>query len=194
MEDRTADLLGLADVHRWGVIKTTRHQNVAEHSFNVAIIAVEIATQLGQQGNFFVSTDLMNSIMWWSLIHDAPEVLTGDIDGKFKRVLPRITKAAMVEAEQEHFQWMPQPMPEAKVIVKVADVLESILFLRSWMTGERAACVEDELLQLVLPEAVTAAARLGVGTHLGMHQIANNILDCVSRENQTVQFRLRRER
>jgi len=153
---RTTDLLGLADVHRWGVIKMNRTQSVAEHSFNVAVIAMELAERLGHD-------DIERDILWWSLIHDAPETLSGDIDGKFKRDYPSVSEAVH-EAEAMAFPWFVDEAPNkytvVNAIVKLADKIEAIQFIRTWGVGGRADSVYHELRKIMAMETVPWAARI----------------------------------
>lgn len=155
VSDRTADLLGLADVERWGVIKTLRPQSVAEHSFAVAVIAMELAERLGHGKVDY--TDGMH-LLWWSLVHDAPETLTSDIDGKFKRDNPEF-RAALVEAEEAAFPWYKitarHVIPaHVRWTVKAADKIESISFIQMWGKGPRANDIFHELTAILFNEIV----------------------------------------
>jgi 5'-deoxynucleotidase YfbR-like HD superfamily hydrolase len=149
--DRTADLLALADVHRWSVIKMHRTQSVAEHSFATAVITMELAQRMGY------SATAVSGMVLWALVHDAPETLTGDIDGKFKRDNP-IAKAAINTAEDIAFPWYARfatEVPEhVKTIVKVADQIEALTFLHTWGVGPRADDVYRELLAILFEEVV----------------------------------------
>lgn len=153
--DRTTDLLGLGDVQRWGVIKTLRQQSVAEHSFNVAVIAMELAERLE-----CTSRSVANIVMW-AIVHDAPETLTGDVDGKFKRDNP-IVRDTMRLVEDEYFPWYRDchhTVPEfIRHIVKTADRIEAIQFIKVWGLGPRADDVYRELLSILFEEIVPSLA------------------------------------
>lgn len=158
IQGRTADLLALVDVKRWVVIKTSRTQSVAEHSFAVAIIAMELSERLsnGKVGN-------MAELLWWALVHDVPETLTGDVDGKFKREFPAV-RSALVEAEDIAFPWYKItrqhviPM-DCQVLVKMADKIEAIAFITHWGIGPRADEVMRELTVILMGEMVRHAAQ-----------------------------------
>lgn len=155
---RTADLMSLSDVHRWNVIKTLRSQSVAEHSFNVAVIARELMHRLRPSAGYM---DLYN-LLWWSLVHDAPETYTGDLDGKFKREHPRVS-GAVADAEHVEFPWLESDRHSAGehviAIVKLADRIEAIQFIDTWGHGGRADGVFREL-QRLMDESLPDVARV----------------------------------
>lgn len=156
ISDQTADLLSLSEVKRWTVVHTLRPQSVAEHSFAVAIIASELAARLGMPRcpvgsessgkpvDFWGRGDLL----WWALIHDAPESLTGDIDGKFKRDNPEM-KAHIMAAEERSMPWYRESSPGVysglRWLVKVADFIETATFIKKWGIGPRADDIYQEL-------------------------------------------------
>jgi len=71
--------LHLADFHRaqyverWHILRTSRRQSVAEHSYMVAIIASGLATRMG------CSAEMKAEIVQWALLHDVTEVVLGDV-------------------------------------------------------------------------------------------------------------------
>lgn len=150
LSDRTSDLMCMSDVHRWVVIKTLRHQSLAEHAFNVAIIAMELMSRLGLQ-----AWEL--PVLWWALTHDAPEVLTGDIDGKFKRDNYELRTNLMI-AENAAIPWYRAQFhtvhPITVALVKVADKMEALHYIRTWGTGVRADDVFRELESIFWTETV----------------------------------------
>lgn len=114
------DALRLAQVKRYGICHVNRDQSVAEHSFMVALIAGELATATGDE-------NLIREVMMYSIIHDMDEIETGDIPSPFKRklraecpgVIPILDGAAKTS-------------PEVKAIVKAADLLESLYYIREF--------------------------------------------------------------
>lgn len=161
LTDRTADIAALADVERWNIIKTYRRQSVAEHSFMVATIVMEMCARLGMRKESDVAV-----VVTWSLLHDVPEGYTGDIDGKFKREHPGI-KGALDFAETMAFPWWDQyrrAVPDlVKWIVKVADKIEALSFIQQHGYGTRAKDVESELLSILFNEVIPEAAK-----HIGV--------------------------
>lgn len=148
---RTIDLLGLADVPRWGVIKILRPQSVAEHSFAVAVLVMELITRLSP---YSLTAPASLGAVIWALCHDAPETYTGDVDGLLKREHPTL-KAELDKAEGEAFPWWAEmrrgmeATPGLMALVKVADRVEAIVYLRQWGIGTRADDVKRELTRIL---------------------------------------------
>ena len=69
------DILRAGDVKRWHIVRTHREQSLAEHSFNVCMIARAIAKGAG--------IDDME-ITKAALAHDLDEVLLGDVPSSVK--------------------------------------------------------------------------------------------------------------
>lgn len=184
--DSTADMLGLADVHRWAVVKTNRPQNVAEHTYNVMVLALEICARLG------VDEVMQFQCLKWGMVHDVPETLTGDIDGKFKRMYPEL-RENLVRAENSSFPWYANEAasapPIAIAIIKLADKLETMLFLMWWGVGPRAGAVLTELQTVIIQGAVNMLAATGVASEDQVQVMASDILDFAAGERGTIQFR-----
>lgn len=191
ISQRTADLLALADVHRWSVIKTLRTQSVAEHSFAVAVIAMELSERIWG-AIVFESCTLL-----WAIIHDAPETYTGDIDGKCKRDFPDLT-VELRDVEDEMFPWYKRwksIVPSYVVaLVKIADIIEAASFIKQWGIGERADDVFWELHKLLYEvhiPAFNAAINL-TGKEL-VKEAVDIIMNQSTHERNTVQFRRKTE-
>lgn len=191
--DRTIDLLGLADVRRWCVVRTLHNQSVAEHAFAVMIIAADLYNRLQ------ISFDLhaYGQLAWWAIIHDVPETLTGDIDGKFKRNHPQL-RAAICEAENEEFPWYAAYAkivdPKVKAVVKLADKIEAIRFIQDWGHGARANDVYHELNKILFDETVPwAAGVLGLTADEVWAAVRFTLHNSTS-ESNSIQMRRHRER
>lgn len=194
----TTNLLALSDVRRWGVIKTMRTQSVAEHSFNVMVIAAELMTRCG-----LTSTVQLAQMYGWAMIHDMPECLSGDIDGKFKRDNPAL-KEMITVAEGKHFPdyvvLAKSVPPYISTIVKVADKIEAITFIKVWGVGDRAVDVVEELEGVLYNEwcqkmVDVCSSTIGtkwVGTVAGMRSVCTQIISNIVSETGSIQFDRRR--
>jgi 5'-deoxynucleotidase YfbR-like HD superfamily hydrolase len=141
----------LAHVKRWGIVPTIRVQNVADHSYFVALMAPRVAAMIqwdaGNQGYYYLTR--------WALLHDSPEQFSSDIPTPVKK---RLNVKAMEEALAEHthleYQKMSalvargvQPWVDIVNIVKFVDSLEACQFLvEEAMLGNRAV---SDVLKLI---------------------------------------------
>ena len=87
----------------------------------------------------------MIGAMWWSLYHDAAEVILGDPPGNLK-LTPGFKE--VYESLTEHYapgiakMEIPEP---ARHAVKIADFIESIRFIRRYGIGSEASYIENDL-------------------------------------------------
>lgn len=133
-KSRLQDLLALAHVSRWGIVPTLRPQSVAEHSFNVAAIALEIADRL----HLAINSRLV--IIYHAFIHDAPEADTGDLASTLKQELP---PHCLDVVEHVLCPWYydqeRRALPSEHAIVKIADKVEAVMYIGRWGVGDRAS-------------------------------------------------------
>ena len=105
---------------RYPISHTSREQSVAEHSFGVVLITMDLVSLIKD-------FDLQMEAINYAVIHDAEEVYTGDIPSSFKRTLRTHFPGAAALLDGNHH------IPAvAKAIVKLADYLEAIYFLREF--------------------------------------------------------------
>ena len=77
-------------IERWQLMRSTTHDNLAEHSLDVAMIAHALATI----GNVRYGRSLdADRAALWGIFHDAPEIITGDLATPVKYYSDRITDA-----------------------------------------------------------------------------------------------------
>ncbi len=126
-------------INRWGLMRNTRKENIAEHSLEVAIIAhllCEIKNKrLG--GNI----DSGKAVMI-ALYHDVPEIITGDLPTPIKYYSPVISEAykdvekAATEKlllgipgdlRESYREIFDDSDPQIRVIVKAADKLSALI-------------------------------------------------------------------
>lgn len=137
-----ADIRMMAVVNRWGIVPTTRHQNDAEHTYFVAFYANDISIALGLD----VTTCL--AIQRMALWHDLDEILWGDPPGPHKSLI--YDKAKKAKSSKQYMELifghhsvrdgehlLPIHSTEyaiAKDVLKVADLMEAVLFLKTEMS------------------------------------------------------------
>lgn len=139
---RLKDLLNLSHVPRWCITPVARQQSVAEHSFRVAAIIMELAERmcelgLGKQN----SLKFANECIRWAIVHDGPEAWTGDTPGPVKRLMKErginLDAADYVLCpwyEEEHaavemqYGWIER-------MSKVANLIEELTWLKLYGDG-----------------------------------------------------------
>ena len=77
-------------INRWGLMRNTRSENLSEHSLETAIVAHALAV-IGNE-KFGRSRDPQRAAAL-ALLHDAPEIITGDMPTPVKYHSEDIRKA-----------------------------------------------------------------------------------------------------
>lgn len=162
-KDSTAliEQLRLAQVKRYPINHTNRDQSVAEHTFGVVLIAIDILAALPEAKMKELSGDLI----MYALFHDMNEIYTGDIPSGFKRRL----KAEYSDIGEKLDGMYVIQNEEVKGIVKLADYLESIYFLKEFGASRFGVRVLDDVIikfngELIVskapPEAIDRAKEI----------------------------------
>lgn len=77
-------------INRWGLMRNTRNENISEHSLDTAVIAHALAL-IGNSR--FGRTYQPERAATLAMLHDAPEIITGDLPTPVKYHSPEIRKA-----------------------------------------------------------------------------------------------------
>lgn len=95
-------------INRWGLMRSTKEENVSEHSLNVAMIAHALATIQNKR----LGKDIdANKVALYSMYHDAAEILTGDLPTPVKYFNPAI-RTAYKEVELSASKSLLNMLPE----------------------------------------------------------------------------------
>lgn len=133
--------LRAAHVKRWHIMEVARRQSVAEHSFNVMLITEEFVGLIGAGDKF------RQQCREYALFHDITEVVLGDMPTPVKAFMGDVAMMKVADAEKSI---LPQSFPESVCnVVKLADLLEAVLFLASHGVGKHAQLVRDDLVDMV---------------------------------------------
>lgn len=68
-------------INRWGLMRNTRPENLAEHSIDVAIIAHALGIIANRRLNKFIDC---NKLAMLAIFHDSSEIITGDLPTPIK--------------------------------------------------------------------------------------------------------------
>ncbi|MBW2637435.1 MAG: HD domain-containing protein [Deltaproteobacteria bacterium] len=139
------DILRAQDIKRWTIVRTVRQQSLAEHTFNVVMVARAIARKASLSDE---------SIIKYALEHDLDEILTGDIPSPTKK---RMRKAGIdllkIESRGKNV-----PISMTMCVVKAADLIENLWFLREHGVG-RHAKEECKLLESIVHDYIISCPR-----------------------------------
>lgn len=118
-------------VQRFHAVPGMTKQTNAEHSWGVAVTLQHIYPECSKE------------LLFWALVHDCPELETGDIPHPFKEKYGLI-KDYLIEDEYEWYSTngvLFQELSERdKIALRIADCLEGMKYcLSRYMTGERSA-------------------------------------------------------
>lgn len=128
------EILRAQNVNRWNLIAVTREQSIAEHTFNVVMIARAICKALKIDDNLMTKA---------AIEHDLDEVITGDIPSPTKAMARQHEMdLGKIEGAKKNCD---RQQPLDKAILKFADLLESVHFLDNFGTGHRATAVKEDL-------------------------------------------------
>jgi 5'-deoxynucleotidase YfbR-like HD superfamily hydrolase len=136
------DLMRTSNVKRWHIVDVSREQSVAEHSALVAYIAIDLIRNTPA-----VDDSVSLEAMWWALYHDAGEVILGDPPGNLK-LTPGFADVYKKMAEHYTPSMCNMDVSEVAVqAVKIADLVESIRYMRRYGVGSEAAIIESNLYE-----------------------------------------------
>jgi len=139
-----ADLARSGHVTRWHSVRTFRDQTLAEHHYMVARISFTLAKKI--LGPDIDDSGLLK-ILDYALLHDTPELLTGDLPSPLKRHIDQVCAGdnPLDQIEDAIAPWlhkmklyMQQKHPEYLKVVKLADIIDALIFISSEGVGEHA--------------------------------------------------------
>lgn len=122
-------LLDLDAISRWHMVGTSAPDNVASHSFRVAMIAIAIQKEINPE-----DTVTIKDLAYHALFHDAEEAYSGDIATHVKVKL----RGAGVDIDTI-FAHDDEAPDYIRKIIKAADMMDAFIFIQHHGVGPRAA-------------------------------------------------------
>lgn len=125
------DVLRASSVQRWTVVKTLISQNMAEHSFNVTMMAWKIAMLAGMNPDNMIK---------YALTHDLEEIWSGDIPQSYKvRAVKNGHDLNIINSNIKTPMMKKVDLSNTELmIVKAADMLDAYQFLKQYYVGDHA--------------------------------------------------------
>lgn len=186
-----AYLYRLQYIQRWSLMRNTHPENVAEHSFHVAILAHALCTIAQTVFDKDVPTE---RVVTAALFHDAAEVLTGDIPTPVKHHNPEMLhhfrkiegEAAFhllallpPEFQSTYGPLLMEPADDVRPWVKAADRLDAYLKCSfEVMAGNREFTVAKEQCAAALEAMAMPEVTYFLETYAGAFE---KTLDEISR-------------
>jgi len=156
-------------INRWGLMRNTSYENLKEHSFDVATIALGIA----KIGNLYYNqTYNCEKIAVMAMYHDTNETITGDMPTPIKydnKIITQAYKQLEEEAKNQILKMLPQKLSneyeqyfnideKSEQIVKAADRISALIKCLDEQNGgnndfdSAKTLIEDSLKKIALPE------------------------------------------
>ncbi len=189
-----AYLYRLQHIERWSLMRNASPENVAEHSFHVALIAHSLGVIAREIYGREIQPEQLSA---YALFHDATEVFTGDIPTPVKHQNPRILanfREIEAMASERLLANVPESLrpsyaplfarqpadPLTAKLLKAADLLDAYLKCtgelsagnREFATARKQA--EEKLNRLDLPEVNWFLAHLAPGFERTIDELSDN--------------------
>ena len=133
-----AILSRMKNINRWGLMRNTRHENLSEHSLEVAFIAHSLALIAKLRFNKTIDP---NKVAVAAMFHDTSEIITGDMPTPIKYFNPEIKDAykkieAIAEGQlvsmlpddfKEEFDTIYHPDSATLSYIKAADKISALI-------------------------------------------------------------------
>jgi len=133
-------------VKRWHKANVSREQNLAEHHYLVAMYAREMASKIIPD----ITAEEKLLLIEWCLVHDLPEIFTGDIPTPTKYLLKDYSEngdALLEKIENivagEEYQTIFNNIKHTKLkhIAKLADLTDALVFISEEGCGKQAKLI-----------------------------------------------------
>lgn len=139
---RIEEKMRVSHVTRWQIVRTAREQTLAEHLYRVWLLVREFGPRVG------LTPDEMRHAENFALLHDLPEVKTGDIATPVKSMLPPLDHIESAFSH-EHLDAMAACNRKSLKLVKLCDLIEAVCFLAIEGMGQHAMEVEEEIYERI---------------------------------------------
>lgn len=127
------DLLRAGQVKRWHVLPIPP-QTVAEHSYNVAIIARYIVHEVYPEKDAS-GKRLAKKCVEYALLHDAAEIITSDIPSPIGHLIGDAIR--QVKERIRIGLGLFKEDAEVKFIVKIADIVDAMIYLQRYVIDRK---------------------------------------------------------
>ena len=141
------DLSRAGHVTRWHTVRTVRQQTLAEHLYLVTVVAQAMLEKVSDQAP-------SNSDRWklasWTLRHDSPELVLGDIPTPMKHLIRQNSEGdVLTKIEDDVCADFARSRKRVEncyleVVAKLADLADAICFIAVEGTNDHAKVIEEK--------------------------------------------------
>jgi len=182
------DVARSSNVTRWHSVNCYRFPSIAEHSFLVTMYARELLYRIIPDAS---DKDRL-LLLEFSLVHDLPEVLTGDMSTPIKRrieamfpegesPLDKIEEDLCPDYKNLKYEIKGSPLQR---IAKLADILEAIKFID--VEGKRqASCHDNNLQVLKILETLTDSLATGDAANEDVYKKVQETLQLLTKKEES---------
>ncbi|MBT5230991.1 MAG: HD domain-containing protein [Methylococcales bacterium] len=174
------DLSRAGHVTRWHTVRTVRQQTLAEHLYLVTVVAQALLAE--------ISAEIpSNSDRWklasWTLRHDSPELVLGDIPTPMKHLIKQHSEGDVldiIEAEIcSDFKRSKDRVDHTYLehVAKLADLADAIAFLAVEGTNDHAKVIEEKTHTLFAKRVEHAAEEYPEYQWSKAHGVLNELLN-----------------
>lgn len=144
LDFNVSEALRLSNIKRWGIIEMSREQSVAEHSYNVSLISLCVVNHIkgGQWEHDSEIRNLRADTLEWAVVHDLPEVVTGDIPTPMKDHISMDYSQIFPIYSQMYSELFTST---AMVIVRLADLIDARQFAQKFCVDSRKEEIVSEI-------------------------------------------------
>ncbi len=156
------DMPRAAHVTRWHAVNSIKKPSVAAHSWLVNRYAVHLAKKIIGDS---LTIEKLFAMSEYALVHDCVEILTGDVSSRLKKYISLVSDgiSPITTVEDKIAPWiktmkdeLQDKAPELLLIVKLADLIDALVFITVEGIGPHARDVEKRLDKMLKDKFVEA--------------------------------------
>lgn len=136
---KLSDIYRTQFVKRWHILNTPRQQTVAEHSYLVCMLVLDLCERIG------IPEKETHEAILWALVHDLPEVVMGDPVSPIKNIARDKFDELEAKIDPDRWSFASGLSALASAVVKLADYIDAVKFLHEEGINDQSKVVREKL-------------------------------------------------